>query len=265
MFIEYQETLTPLDVIEDFESGITEFWTQYNANNSYGWSPFYTENGPDCSPTNCVMINHFAISQSGDEAELITPKIDLTTALSAILEYDYAYTKWGGSYEDGFRIDISADCWESYDTLFYAFGDDLITVPSTNDDWYPADCADWSTNNAIDLSTYLGQSVALRFVGINGYGNNFFLDNINIMGQMSGVDELDVPFSIYPNPSKGQFTVRHALLAPKLIVYAADGRIVYNQILHAQNTLVDLDVKAGIYIVHVNDGQKTYIDKVTIN
>ena len=79
------------------------------------------------------------------------------------------------------------------------------------------------------------------------------------------VDELDVPFSIYPNPSKGQFTVRHALLAPKLIVYAADGRIVHNQILHVQNTLVDLDVKAGIYIVHVNDGQKTYIEKVTIN
>ena len=47
--------------------------------------------------------------------------------------------------------------------------------------------------------------------------------------------------------------------------YVTDGRIVYNQILHAQNTLVDLDVSAGIYIVHVNDGQKTYIEKVTIN
>lgn len=44
-----------------------------------------------------------------------------------------------------------------------------------------------------------------------------------------------------------------------------DGRIVYNQILHAQNTLVDLDVSAGIYILHVHDGQKTYIEKVTIN
>ena len=47
--------------------------------------------------------------------------------------------------------------------------------------------------------------------------------------------------------------------------YATDGRIVYNQILHPQNSLVDLDVKAGIYIVHINDGQKTYIEKVTIN
>ena len=265
MFIEYQEALTPLDVIEDFESGITEFWTQYNANNSFGWSPFYTENGPECSPTNCIMINHFAISQSGDEAELISPKIDLTTALSAILEYDYAYTKWGGSYEDGFRIDISSDCWESYDTLFYAYGEDLITVPSTNDDWYPSDCADWSVNNSIDLSAYLGQSVALRFVGINGYGNNFFLDNINVMGQMSGIDESAVPFSIYPNPSKGQFRIMHALSSPKLIVYASDGRIVHHQILNAHESLIDLDVKAGIYMLHVNDGQKNYVEKITID
>jgi PKD repeat protein len=173
-FIEYEEDLIPLDFQEDFESGITDFWTQYNANNSYGWAPYYTEFGPDCDPTNCVMINHYSINQVGDEAELITPKIDLSTALSASLEFDYAYTKWGGSYEDGFRIDISSDCWDTYDTLFYAYGDDLITVPSNNNDWYPEDCADWSTDNSIDLSNYLGQNVAIRFVGINGWGNNFF-------------------------------------------------------------------------------------------
>ena len=82
---------------------------------------------------------------------------------------------------------------------------------------------------------------------------------------MSGIDELDVPFSIYPNPSKGQFRIRHALSEPKLTVYTADGRIVYNQILHAQHSLVDLDGKAGIYIVHVNDRQKNHIEKITIN
>ena len=74
MFIEYEENVAPLDVIEDFEVGITDFWTQYNANNSYGWTPFY-ENGPDCEPTNCVFIDHYSINQVGDEAELITPKL----------------------------------------------------------------------------------------------------------------------------------------------------------------------------------------------
>ena len=265
MFIEYQEDLTPLDIVEDFELGITDFWTQYNENNSFGWSPFFTENGPDCEATNCVMVNHYSISQVGDEAELMTPKIDLSNALSAMLEFDYAYTKWGGTYEDGFRIDISADCWESYDTLFYAFGDDLITIPSTNDEWYPSDCADWSANNSIDLSSYLGQNVAIRFVAINGWGNNFFMDNINVMGQLSGLNQLVSPFSIFPNPSKGKFTIAHALSNPDLVIYSADGRIVFNTVLQTEQTMIDLDVKAGVYIIHVNDGFKTYVEKITIH
>jgi PKD repeat protein len=264
MFIEFEESLAQLDVIEDFESGITEFWTQYNANNSYGWSPFNTENGPDCEVTNCVMVNHFSINQVEDEAELITPKIDLTNAISAMLEFDYAYTQWGGSYEDGFRIDISSDCWASYDTLFYAFGDDLITVPSTNDEWYPSDCSDWSANNSIDLTSYLGQSVAIRFVAINGWGNNFFMDNINVMGQLSGVDQLASPFVVFPNPSKGQFTISHTLSNPDLAIFSADGRVVFHQILQTEKTLINLDVKSGVYILHVNDGVKTYIEKITI-
>ncbi|MEJ6686018.1 MAG: T9SS type A sorting domain-containing protein [Crocinitomicaceae bacterium] len=265
MFIEYKEDLAPLDIVEDFELGITDFWTQYNENNSFGWSPFFTENGPDCEATNCVMVNHYSISQVGDEAELMTPKIDLSNSLSAMLEFDYAYTKWGGTYEDGFHIDISADCWESYDTLFYAFGDDLITIPSTNDEWYPSDCADWSANNSIDLSSYLGQNVAIRFVAINGWGNNFFMDNINVMGQLSGVNQLVSPFSIFPNPSKGKFTIAHALSNPDLVIYSADGRILFNTVLQTTQTMIDLDVKAGVYIIHVNDGVKTYVEKITIH
>ena len=265
MFIEYEETLAPLDVIEDFELGITDFWTQYNANNSYGWSPFYTENGPDCDATNCVMIDHFSISQVGDEAELMTPKIDLTNAVSAYLEFDYAYTKWGGSYEDGFRIDASTDCWETYDTLFYAFGDDLITVPSTNDEWFPQDCADWAVDNFIDLLPYVGQNVAIRFVGINGWGNNFFMDNINVSGQLSGVDQLDLPFSVYPNPNKGSFTISHELKDPFIKILSPDGRIVWNANMTSQKQVVELNVSPGVYLVHVNDGSKTYLEKITIH
>ena len=61
------------------------------------------------------------------------------------------------------------------------------------------------------------------------------------------------------------FTVSITFFAQLERKYATDGRIVYNQILHAQNSLVDLYVKVGVCIVHVNEGQKTYIEKVTIN
>jgi len=263
-FIEYEENVAPLDVIEDFEMGITEFWTQYNANNSYGWTPFSTDFGPNCTPTNCVMIDHFSINQVGDEAELISPKIDLTTALSASLEFDYAYTKWGGSYEDGFRIDASSDCWDTYDTLFYAYGDDLITVPSTNAEWYPEDCADWAVNNYIDLLPYLGQNIALRFVGINGWGNNFFMDNINVSGQMSQVNNTDMQFSVYPNPNKGTFTIRHELSNPVVSILSMDGRVVWSDMLKSSKETIQLKVSPGVYLVQVYDGLNTRLKKMTI-
>ena len=265
MFIEYEENVAPLDVIEDFEVGITDFWTQYNANNSYGWAPFYTENGPDCEPTNCVFIDHYSINQVGDEAELITPKIDLSSAVSAYLEFDYAYTKWGGSYEDGFRIDASTDCWDTYDTLFYAFGDDLITVPSTNDEWYPQDCADWSVDNYVDLLPYVGQNVALRFVGINGWGNNFFMDNINVSGQLSGVDQLELPFSVYPNPNNGLFTISHELSNPKVKVMSPDGRLVWKGDLLQKKQEIQINSSPGIYMIHVEDMDKSYVTNITIH
>jgi hypothetical protein len=90
------------------------------------------------------------------------------------------------------------------------------------------------------------------------------MDNINVMGQLSGVDQLASPFVVFPNPSKGQFTISHTLSNPDLSIFSADGRVVFHQILQTEKTLINLDVKSGVYILHVNDGVKTYIEKITI-
>jgi len=264
-FITYEDIVTNLDVIEDFEIGITNFWTQHNDNNSYGWSEFSTANGPYCNQTNCVTINHFDINAVGDEAELITPKIDLTSALNAELHFDYAYAKYGGTYEDGFRIDISTDCWATYDSIWHAFGDSLSTVPNDNNWWEPADCADWAVNNIVDISGYIGQNVAVRFVGLNGWGNNFYMDNINITGQLNDLPESDIiDVSIYPNPSKGTFIVEHSLNEPILNVLSLDGRLISSQTLsHAKET-IKLDVASGIYLVHLVSGAHEYVQRIIV-
>lgn len=264
-FITYEDIVTSLDVIEDFELGITDFWTQYNSNSSYGWSEFSTANGPYCVQTNCVTINHFDINAVGDEGELITPKIDLINALDAELHFDYAYAKYGGTYEDGLRIDISTDCWATYDSIWHAFGDSLATVPNTNSWWEPADCADWALNNIVDITGYIGQNVEIRFVGLNGWGNNFYMDNVNVTGQLSGLEENGmVEVSIYPNPSKGTFIVEHSMLNPELKVVSLDGRLISTQKLsHAKET-VKLDVATGIYLVHLISGSHEFVQRIVV-
>lgn len=264
-FITYEDITTNLDVIEDFEIGITSFWTQHNDNGSYGWSEFSTANGPYCAQTNCVMINHFDINADGDEAELITPKIDLTNALNAEIHFDYAYAKYGGGYEDGFRIDISTDCWSTYDSIWYAFGDSLSTVPNVNTWWEPADCADWSVNNIVDITSYIGQFVEIRFVGLNGWGNNFYMDNINIIGLINGLPEngaADV--SIYPNPSKGNFIVEHSMVQPELKVLSLDGRLIAQKNLKSTKETINLNVSSGIYLVHLVSGEIEFVQRIVV-
>lgn len=265
-FITYENIITNLDVIEDFEIGITDFWTQHNDNGSYGWSEFSTANGPYCTQTNCVTINHFDINAVGDEAELITPKIDLTNALDAELHFDYAYAKYGGSYEDGFRIDISTDCWATYDSIWHAFGDSLSTVPNDNSWWEPADCADWAVNIIVDISSYIGQNVEVRFVGLNGWGNNFYMDNINITGQLSGLQENgNVDVSIYPNPSKGTFIVEHSMSQPELKILSLDGRLISTQTLNHAKETIELDAASGIYLVHLASGSHEYVQRIVVD
>ena len=265
-FISFEDNVTPLDFADDFETGITNFWSQQNANNSYGWSTANITNGPYCTQTNCVTINHFEINAVGDEAELLTSKIGLSGVLNAELHFDYAYAKYDGAYEDGLRIDISTDCWSTYDTLFLAIGDDLATVPDTNTWWEPADCADWYVDSVIDISSYIGNNVMIRFVGINGWGNNFYMDNINVLGELNTITEIEeVNVQIYPNPSHGSFVVEHNLDHPEMHVYGMDGKEVFRRQLKNLKEMVQLDLAPGVYHLQLSGGQLLSNQKIVID
>ena len=125
------------------------------------------------------------------------------------LTYDYAYCGFSG-YADGLRIEISTDCGASWDSIYGASGTTLQTTGYVNSPWYPS-CGTWATDS-LDLTAkgYNGDTIMLRFVAINDYGNRFFMDNVNINGQNILAIQETTTFhtSIYPNPTKGIFTIR---------------------------------------------------------
>ena len=253
-FINYNDEVVSLDVQEDFEQGFNSDWRLENANNSYNWSLIDIPNGPDCVPTKCAFVDHYSINQSGDEAELITTYIDLTGTSTPSLHYDYAYTTYASNYQDGFRIDVSTDCGQTWDQLFYAYGDSLATVPPYGNWWEPTDCADWSLDNSIDLSAYVNQQVMIRFVAINGYGNNFYLDNINVLGDPSDQLELNSPLiKVYPNPSNGLFIIEHNLNRPILEIFSIDGKLVFTDRLNGLKNRVNTELPSGIYHIQLTD------------
>ena len=90
-----------------------------------------------------------------------------------------AYARYNGSYFDELRIDISTDCGSTFNQIYFKSGTTLATVGDQTSNWSPSDANEWR-KDSIDLNAYLGQEVVFRFVNINGYGQNLYIDNINV-------------------------------------------------------------------------------------
>ena len=178
-----------------------------------------------------------------------------------------AYEKYNNSYADGFRIDVSTDCGNNWTELYEAFGSDLETVPEQGSWWEPTDCADWSLDNEINLSNYDGLEIMLRFVAINDFGNNFYLDNINIEANSLVVNEdhNQRKFSLFPNPTSGKLEVRGLSENTNLTITNILGVVVRELNLKSRNSTIDLsDLDSGIYFISDNDDGNTHFVKKVI-
>ena len=76
--------------------------------------------------------------------------------------------------------------WASWVTLWEAYGLDLATAPDQGSWWEP-ECSDWENLN-ISLSEATAETVNIRFVNVNGYGNSLFIDNINFVNNNGSIN-----------------------------------------------------------------------------
>ena len=130
----------------------------------------------------------------------------------------------------------------------------MQTVPYEGSAWSPT-CDSWASDS-INLSTWglNGDTIMVRFVAINDYGNHFYMDNININGQnILSIEEgesINTNTLIYPNPTKGIFNIRTDANNMKVEVYSTLGRLVANEIIHGGVQQIDLSKQAkGVYFV----------------
>lgn len=182
-----------LPFIEDFESGsfATNSWTIDNPDNDETWK-LETVAGTNPGNTAALMEFYYYNNATGERDGIQTPPLDFTGLTSAQLTFEYAYRRYNTSSSDSLIVYLSTDCGVTFPHRLLAKGEDgtgSFATQTTSTTAFTAGVGDWCTGtigadcDTVDLLAFIGSNnVVIKFEGYNNYGNNLFLDNINISG-----------------------------------------------------------------------------------
>ncbi len=170
----------PLPFAEAFGPSLPLGWTVDNPDGGITWAVANSIGSSGVS-TNAMTVNFFNYSSTLQEDGLITPGIDLSGTTLPYLVFDVAYAPYDASYIDGLRVEYSTNCGTSWQPTGYAkSGSALATKAAQTTTFTPSLASHWRRDSIALPSSISGPSVKFRFVGMNGYGNNLFVDNIQV-------------------------------------------------------------------------------------
>lgn len=170
-----------LDYVETFES--PEFppasWLLENSDNFITWN-VNTVTGIDGALTRAAYMYNFGYNAIGQEDALVSVPIHLIAGNTPFLSFDVAYATYNESSPDGLRVEVYTDCGQQLaDIIYNKMGAELATVLNQSDEWHPTAASHWR-HETIDLQAFAGNSIVLKFVNNCFYGNDLYLDNIQV-------------------------------------------------------------------------------------
>ncbi len=179
--IPFRSNLPVFETFNNFPAN----WSTYNPDKLFTWQ---INSAPSVTAGNQAIAMQFFIHGEvviGAKDFLLTPLLDFTSADAPELFFRHAYAlKNGAFYEDELKIVYSTDCGQSFpdsNILLHLKGSQLATTSSRNNQFVPSNAQQWSART-IDLSMLRGMSdIQIAFIGINGRGNNLYLDDIAIL------------------------------------------------------------------------------------
>ncbi len=185
---------------------------------------------------------------------LSTMRIDLTnSAVSPFLSFSHAYAMYDANYIDTLVVSVSSDCGNNWDILFSKSAGDLTTVANFVTNPYVPAANEWITT-FIDLSAFMGQHLKVRFEAHSGYGNNLYLDDINLFHGTASIPENTAEkISVYPNPTRGIINISDPDNSIQNIqVYDEWGKLVYNNCTRLYHQPIDMSAyQQSLYFIKI--------------
>ncbi len=128
---------------------------------------------------------------------------------------------------------VSEDCGDTWAVVHDIQGEGLATVPGHTEAYYAPAASDWTTD-MIDLSAYDNvPEINVQFKAISAWGNQAYLDNINLVGTTTGTNDpvnlLAGKVDVYPNPANVTANIEFELVEASRVsikVYDISGKLV---------------------------------------
>lgn len=185
---------TEVIFIETFESSspTQQSWSVSNPDNDVTWSLFQTSG--NISGTTSAGIRLFTYDNAGGERDyLISPQLDFSNNTQIEMSFSHAHRRYSQSYSDSLRISVSTDGGTTWNVEFAdaESGQGTFATNSiTTSEFFPSTATDWCFGGnvgascfTLDLSAYDGApNVRIAFETVNDYGNNMFIDDVEIRG-----------------------------------------------------------------------------------
>tara|TARA_R110001592_G_scaffold29762_2_gene107471 strand:- start:1606 stop:2844 length:1239 start_codon:yes stop_codon:yes gene_type:complete len=218
-------------------------------------------------------------NSAGDITEAISPSYDLSTMTDPKLTYKWAFAKKVSGGNDQFIIYKSTDCGSSWSILAIKAGSSMATATATNSAFTP-NSSDWDSATVSLSALATETNIRFKFYFKNNGGNNFFLDDLNIMGTVStiGINEV-APVNnlkVYPNPMNENATLSFFLKnnVSNLNVVIRDvlgkevTKVVSNTAFSAGKYTMNIDktnkLSSGLYFIEFNADDNVQVEKLIV-
>lgn len=154
-------------------------WTLLNPNP--GSDTWQRTTAAGYKSTASMVKNNFSSNDAGQVDHMVLPVLNLgDTTNNYLLTFRRAYAPYNTTLIDTLQVWVSNNCGASWTKVYNKFGTGLATKPAQGTSYVPADSSDWALDT-VSLFNYRGNgTLRVRFTNASGFGNNLYIDNINI-------------------------------------------------------------------------------------
>jgi PKD repeat protein len=264
-------------------STTSEWWQVENPNEDQKFELHtWTEDNRALGLVNVIPnpLPNYYRSLGGRRDAIVSPSYDLRFVTGASFTFKYACATRAASAQDiqeTVRVFTSSDCGRSWVFRREIKGVQLANAGYHEGSFKPNKEGDWQSFSLSLPPQLMVNNLRFKIEYTAGdASNNIYFDDIRVTGTV-GVDELvqeNVSLLVFPNPTKNSQALSISYYSnadATITITDVLGKVVYvnkNQKGGGEHTIQvnmnELEMKAGVYIVNVSDGNTTQSRKVIV-